>query len=101
VGPGGSTEDGFGRSIIRCGKPLQTLAPIREAAPDGALLITVSPEQVTVSLDFVEPRRSLVSRVISIIGWLLLVVLASVRKKGEQWIEVCIVDRLGKILVLC
>jgi len=88
VGPGSPTE----------GRVRTLYYPLWEAsadgkrlfakpAPDGALLISVPPEQVTVSLDFVEPRRSLVSGVISIIGWLLLVVLAVSERKANSGLK--------------
>lgn len=47
------------------GKPL----PIRPAE-DGAMLISLPPEDVTVDLVFREPTRSIISAALSAIGWL-------------------------------
>jgi len=44
--------------------------------PDGVLLISVPPEQVTLNVDFREPGKSMVSGIVSIAGWLILVALA-------------------------
>ena len=41
-------------------------------APDGALLISLPPERVTVNFQFREPRRAKLSGVVSIISWTLL-----------------------------
>jgi hypothetical protein len=51
--------------------------------PDGVLLISVPPEQVTLSLDFREPRRSLVFGIVSIVGWLTLLVLTMLERKPK------------------
>jgi hypothetical protein len=51
--------------------------------PDGVLLISVPPEKVTLSVDFREPRRSLVFGIVSIVGWLSLLVLAVLERKAK------------------
>jgi hypothetical protein len=59
------------------GKPLNT-----SPAPDGVLLIPVPPEEVNVSLDFREPRRTLYSGILSILGLIVLLMFGLTRRKA-------------------
>ncbi len=47
-------------------------------AKDGALLISLPPQAVSVALDFKEPTRVHVAAIISLSGWVLIVVLLSI-----------------------
>jgi 6-pyruvoyl-tetrahydropterin synthase related domain len=73
VGPGPSTDARVSTyyyphwRATANGKALAT-----RPGPDGALLISLPPEQVTIDLEFREPPRAKVSTVTSIISWTLL-----------------------------
>lgn len=42
---------------------------------DGTLIVSLPPESVSVDLSFREPRRSLISGILSIVGWILILIL--------------------------
>ena len=50
-------------------------ALVTHPGPDGALLISLPPEPVTIDLEFREPPRTKVSTITSIISWTLLAAL--------------------------
>src|SRR5258705_201750 len=42
---------------------------------DGTLIVSLPPESVSVDLSFREPRRSLISGILSVVGWILILIL--------------------------
>jgi uncharacterized membrane protein YfhO len=54
------------------------------AAPDGALLVTLPARALNVQLEFHEPARTTMARIISIISWTLIVLLLIFGRNREH-----------------